>query len=111
MIFSTFVPIEFGEDILRFLGLMVFIYAFCSYIYATKFSAYNKLTLKGKNIHQKLNGLRMFLKDYSDMKNKSLNELELWDEYMLYSIILNDNKKVQKEVLKIIDKTNKHLQK
>ena len=63
---------------------------------------YKKLTKKGKKIRFQLNGLRLFLKDYSDMKNKELNEFGLWDEYMVYSVILNDNKKVQKEVLKMI---------
>lgn len=111
VIFSIFVPIDICQMVFRALGLVVFIFTFLCYWSASTFSTYNKLTLKGKNIHEKLNGLRLFLKDYSNMKNKSLNELELWDEYMLYSIILNDNKKVQKEVLKIIDKTNNHLQK
>lgn len=61
------------------------------------------LSKKGNKLHKDLMGLKMYLKDYSMMSSKSINELELWDEYMIYSIILNDNKKVQNEILKIIE--------
>lgn len=67
-------------------------------------SVYKKLTPKGDEIRLKLTGLKLFLKDYSDMKNKELKEIELWDEYIIYSVILNDNKKVQKEILRMVKK-------
>ena len=63
--------------------------------------AYKKLTPKGNEIRLKLTGLKLFLKDYSIIKSRELKEIKLWDEYMIYSVILNDNRKVQKEILKM----------
>ncbi len=36
------------------------------------------------------------------MNKKSLKEIELWDEYMIYSVILNDNKFVQDAIVVMI---------
>lgn len=64
----------------------------------------NKLNENGKKLKSQLLGLKMFLNDYSNMKDKELNELNLWDEYLVYSVILNENKKVKKEVTEITKK-------
>ena len=63
---------------------------------------YKKLTSKANEIRLKLTGLKLFLRDYSYIKNRETKEIELWDEYIIYSVILNDNKKIQKEIAKMI---------
>lgn len=62
----------------------------------------NKLSEKGKKIKTQLLGLKMFLKDYSNMNKKDLNEINLWDEYIIYAVILNHNKKIKKKIEKMM---------
>ena len=69
------------------------------------------ITSKGKEIEKQLLGMKMFLKDYSNMADKEFNEFGLWNEYMVYSVILNDNKKIKKEILEIIKKYLKEKEK
>lgn len=61
-----------------------------------------ELSKKGKELKSKLLGIKLFLKDYSDMKSKGLNEVNLWDEYIIYAVILNNNKKIKKEIKKCL---------
>lgn len=61
------------------------------------------LTDKAKEIKIKLMGIKLFLRDYSNMKHKDLNEINLWDEYIIYSVILNENKKVRRKLLKMLE--------
>lgn len=113
-ILSIIISLFTKNLILPYFGIMLFLVSYILqpndnftlkkdnfFLISTK-SAYNKLTPKGNEIRLKLTGLKLFLKDYSDMKNKELQELELWDEYLIYSVILNDNKKIQKKLYKMI---------
>lgn len=48
-------------------------------------------TEKGKEIYLKLKGLKKHLKDFGNFDDKSLKEISLWDEYILYALILNES--------------------
>lgn len=48
-------------------------------------------TSKGEEINEKLEGLKAYLKDYGNMKNKTAQEITLWDDYLIYSIIFKQN--------------------
>lgn len=61
----------------------------------------NKLNEKGKDVKRKLRGLREYLKEYSNMENKTINEIGLWDEYYICSVILGDNKIALSELRKL----------
>lgn len=49
-------------------------------------------TENGKNIFLKLNGLKKYIKDFGNFEDKLLKEAILWEEYILYAIILNESK-------------------
>ena len=49
-------------------------------------------TSTGKDIYLKLNGLKNYLKDFGNFDDKNLEEIVLWEEYILYAIILNESK-------------------
>jgi len=53
---------------------------------------------EGKILNQKIEGLRKYLKDYSNMGEKEKNELILWEDYLIYSVIFNQNKKIIEEI-------------
>lgn len=46
---------------------------------------------------EKLAGLKKFLNDFSNIKDKSVVEVSLWDEYLMYASIFGIAKKVAKE--------------
>ena len=53
---------------------------------------------EGKMINLKLEGLRKYLVDFSQIEEKTKEQLILWEEYLVYSVILGINTKVIEEV-------------
>lgn len=53
---------------------------------------------KGKMINLKLEGLRKYLVEFSKIEEKTKEQLILWEEYLVYSVILGINTKVIEEV-------------
>ncbi len=54
-------------------------------------------TEKGKEIYLKLNGLKNYLEDFGNFDNKQIKEIVLWEEYILYAIILDASKSLTEE--------------
>ena len=50
-------------------------------------------THHGKELYMKLNGLKNYIKHFGNFEEKSLKEIALWEEYILYAIILNESNK------------------
>ena len=53
---------------------------------------------EGKMINLKLEGLRKYLIDFSKIEEKTKEQLILWEEYLIYSVILGINTKIIDEV-------------
>ena len=53
---------------------------------------------------EKLEGLKKYLEDFSSLENKSEEELILWEDYLIYSVIFNQNEKIIKEYREKIEK-------
>lgn len=85
-----------------FLGIILFVIFFDSIMIL---KSKRLLTKKGKDIKRKLCGLKMYLNDFSAMKSKDLNEIDLWDEYIIYSVVINENKKITRKVWKMFKNT------
>lgn len=51
-------------------------------------------TPKGEEINKKLEGLKIYLKDYSSLQDKKENEVTIWEEYLAYSVLFNQNTKI-----------------
>ena len=62
-----------------------------------------KRTTKGRELNQKLEGLKNYLKDYSLMDEREAKEIELWDDYLIYSVMFGQNKKIIEEYEKYIE--------
>ncbi len=62
-----------------------------------------KRTTKGRELNQKLEGLKNYLKDYSMLDEREAKELELWDDYLIYSVMFGQNKKIMEEYEKYIE--------
>ena len=42
--------------------------------------------------------LKNYLKDYGSLEQKGHEELALWDEYLIYSVMFGQNKEIVKEI-------------
>ena len=63
----------------------------------------HKRTQKGKELNKKLEGLKHYLEDYSLLSEREAKEIELWEDYLIYSVMFGQNKKVIEEYEKYIE--------
>ena len=61
-----------------------------------------KRTSKGELLNYKIEGLKVYLEDFSKLSEKEQDELILLDEYLIYSVIFNQNKKIIDELSSLI---------
>lgn len=103
-----------GEYLLAFeaLSIPTVIVAIAFYgAYTYKYEKSNQLvpyirTEKGEELNEKLEGLKVYLKDYSLLNKKEANAIELWEDYLLYSVMFGQNKNIIEEYTKYIDEKN-----
>jgi uncharacterized membrane protein len=73
-----------------------------------KFLAYDKnkwvKTQKGYEIYTKIVGLKNYIKDFSILSKRELQEIAVWDDYIIYAIILNNTSKLNKEAMEFYKK-------
>lgn len=55
-------------------------------------------TNKGRKIFLNLMGLKEYLQDYSVIEERTKEDLILWEEYIIYSVMFGINDKIIKEV-------------
>jgi uncharacterized membrane protein len=84
-----------------------FVYPFYNFIYLITF-AIKKIgqpfvrSNKGIELNRKLEGLKNYLIDFSDIQNDSSQSLAIWDDYLIYSVIFGHNKVVVEEYSKFV---------
>lgn len=66
-------------------------------MYLDRKNSYIK-TSKGYELNIKLNGLKKYLLDYSTIKDKKINDITIWEYYIIYAIILDLKGNLDKEV-------------
>lgn len=57
-------------------------------------------TIKGKNLLNKAYALKNYLNKYSLIKDRTEEELILWEYYLIYAVVLNVNVKIEDEIIK-----------
>lgn len=60
-------------------------------------------TEKGEEINKKLEGLKIYLKEYSYLEEKKESEIVIWEEYLVYSVLFNQNTKIIETYKKYIE--------
>ena len=66
------------------------------YAIKSKENLYNRSKL-AEELNQKLEGLKNYIKEYSLLKNRESEEITLWEDYLIYSVIFNQNNDIIKE--------------
>ena len=89
------------------LFLIMIILPFSTIVYIKSYYRMNKQNpyirnKKARNINKKLEGLRKYVKDFSQLSESQYNEIILWEDYLIYSVILGQNSKIVKEIIKKI---------
>jgi uncharacterized membrane protein len=110
LIFSMPNAIFFNSSILNFILFIIYIlvlllavfYPLFSFVYLFSYKTTNILnpyvrTKKGNEINEKLEGLKNYIKDFSVLDQKNYEDLVMWEEYLIYSVLFNHNKKIVQE--------------
>ena len=104
IVITNYIPIKFNHQIeiqifivpiliiLLNVLLLVKIYDFRREIY--------KRTEEGSDLNNKLNGLKHFIKEFSNLDNKELQDIKLWEDYFIYSVMFGINKKSYRKIEK-----------
>ena len=58
------------------------------------------LTTEGKLASYKLQGIKNYIHDFTLLGEKEYKEITLWDNYLIYAIMLGENKKIPLEIVK-----------
>lgn len=93
---------------LLLIGFIFFFFMVYLFIYIGKILLERRYqrTEKGKEINLQLDGLKMFMEEFSNIKSKESKHLVLWDDYLIYSVMFNINEKIQNEYSKFFNSNN-----
>ena len=80
---ATFITFEYSNVL--FINIVVIISAIGSLIY---FATITKRTKEGQDHYLKWMGLNRFLKDFGKFKTRDLPQIELWEKYLVYAVVL-----------------------
>lgn len=58
-----------------------------------------KRTEKGEKLASEIQGMKNFIHDFSLLNEVSKDNLALWDDFLIYAIVLEENEKIVEEVL------------
>lgn len=85
--------------IISFFGVLILI---SLYIVIDQIKYINKnyrRTIKGKKLLNKAYALKNYLKDYSLIKDRTEEELILWEYYLVYAVVLGVNAKIEDQII------------
>ena len=93
----SFLILAFLIMIVMFLPIMLLVF-YSSYNNKMQKEPYIR-TKKGEQINANLEGLKNYLNDYSLIEEKEYKELELWEDYLIYSVIFRQNNKLTEDTI------------
>ena len=90
-----------GEGVGTVIVIAVWMF-FCAYMIYKHARPVNR-TKEATEVNGKMEGLKAFLKEYSTLDNKDADEIVLWEDYLIYSVIFKQNKKIISEYKKYFE--------
>lgn len=69
---------------------------------ALKQNSYSR-TDDGESVNRNIEGLKNYIKDFSILDERKQNELIIWKEYLIYSVLFNQNQKVFDELSSLVE--------
>jgi len=86
-----------------FMSPIIIIHYIAQYTLSSTLSSYGRAE-KGEEINKMLEGLKNYIKDFSVLDQRVAKEIYLWEDYLIYSILFDQNIKIIKEFEKYIPK-------
>ena len=77
---------------------LVYIYV-CLYSMKSQENLYDR-SKSAEELNHKLEGLKNYINEYSLLKDKTSEEIRLWEDYLIYSVIFNQNNDIVEEYKK-----------
>lgn len=65
-----------------------------------------KRSSRGIELNNKIDGLKKYLSDFSMLSERESKDIVLWEEYLIYSVLFGQNKKIVEEYNKYIERDN-----
>lgn len=56
-------------------------------------------TARGNEYAEYIWGMKNFIHDYSYLNEAEKDALALWDDYLIYAVLLEENTQIQKEIM------------
>ena len=96
---KIFIAIVLSICVVSFFIFFITIYYFFYIFMLLKEKRYMR-TEKGKEVNRQLDGLKLFMEEFSNIDDKEAKYLFLWEDYLIYSVMFDINKKIQDEYSK-----------
>ncbi|MCQ2513669.1 MAG: DUF2207 domain-containing protein [Ruminococcus sp.] len=58
-------------------------------------------TYEGQVLTEEIYGIKNFIHDFSDLSNADKNRLILWDDFLIYAVLLEENESIINEIIKL----------
>lgn len=97
---NAIVMLDIGAVGVILFGPILYIPYLFSYI-ISKIKSFER-TEKGEEINIKIEGLKNYIKNYTLLAEKEKNDLVVWEEYLIYSVLFDVNKQLTKDLSKLI---------
>lgn len=83
------------------LMFLPFVAIVCVLAYKTMHRAFPYVrNKKAKDINFRIEGLRKYMKDYTLLDQKEYEDMIMWENYLIYSVLLGQNTKIVDEIMK-----------
>ena len=91
------------KDVIPITVILVYIYV-CVYGMKSQENLYIRSKL-AEELNKKLEGLKNYINEYSLLKDKTSEDITLWEDYLIYSVIFNHNNDIIEEYKKYYEIT------
>lgn len=86
------------KDVIPITAILGYIYVIF-YAMKSQENLYNRSKL-AEELNKKLEGLKNYINEYSLLKDKTSEDITLWEDYLIYSVIFNQNNDIIEEYKK-----------
>ena len=101
--YPEYLPVLAGLMImvlLFFLCLIIPLLVFVGTISSGFTKAHFKRTTLGNQMAEYIYGMKNFIHDFSNLSEATQNELVLWDDYLVYAVVLEENQQIVNDIIK-----------
>lgn len=94
--------------ILIILGIMLFVFPIYGKTNIIAYAVINAIdpfvrTKKANEINEKVEGLKKYIEEYSLLEEKDKNSLEIWQEYLIYTVMFGKNSNISDQYSEILN--------